>query len=100
MVSSEWDKFTDFWRDMGDSYKDTLTLDRIDTLKGYSKDNCRWVTMKEQNNNRFNNRNFTIGGVTMTLAQWSDASDVKNSTIRQRYYVYKWPIKRALGMEI
>ena len=32
------------------------TIDRIDNDKGYSPDNCRWVDMKVQNNNKSNNR--------------------------------------------
>jgi hypothetical protein len=34
---------------MANGYDDSLTLDRIDSTKGYSPDNCRWATYSEQN---------------------------------------------------
>lgn len=34
------------------------TLDRIDNLKGYSPDNCKWSTAKEQAKNRRPNRGW------------------------------------------
>ena len=33
-------------------YSDELTIDRINNDKGYSPDNCRWATMKEQRHNQ------------------------------------------------
>lgn len=33
-------------------YQDDLTIDRIDNDKGYSPDNCRWVTMADQSRNK------------------------------------------------
>lgn len=37
---------------MSHGYADNLTIDRIDNTKGYSPDNCRWITIQEQQKNR------------------------------------------------
>ena len=37
---------------MANGYQDDLSIDRIDNDKGYSPDNCRWETAKEQNRNK------------------------------------------------
>ena len=37
---------------MENGYRKELTIDRIDNEKGYSPDNCRWVTWAEQSRNR------------------------------------------------
>lgn len=90
-----WTGFKNFANDMADSYKDGLTLERIDNNKGYSKENCRWATHKEQNNNKRNNNFVFFHGLTKTLPQWAEFLGIKSSTIRQRYYVYGWTIERC-----
>ena len=59
-VCDKWRNFKGFIEDMGET-PDGLTLDRIDNDKGYSKDNCRWATYAEQNQNRrYNTLNLLL----------------------------------------
>ena len=52
-VCNEWiNSFENFLRDMGKAPSPNHQLDRIDNDKGYSPTNCRWVTPKENSNNR------------------------------------------------
>ena len=47
-----------------------MTIDRIDNDKDYCPENCRWVTMLEQSNNKKINVFFEYNNERKTLAQW------------------------------
>jgi len=55
-VCDRWLKFENFYADMGQR-PEGMQLDRIDNDKGYSPDNCRWVTPRE---NVLNSRRCSI----------------------------------------
>lgn len=88
--------FQNFLDDMG--CKPTLehTLDRIDNNKGYSKENCRWATKKEQMNNMTKNRTLTYNGETMNICQWAERIGLGADTIRNRIVNLKWSIEKSL----
>lgn len=50
--------------------KNKWTLDRIDADKGYSLDNCRWVTNTQQQNNKRADKPFEYNNETKTIKQW------------------------------
>lgn len=91
----KWKTFEGFLEDMGQR-PEGKTLDRIDNSKGYSKENCRWATMKEQQNNKNSNRIFTIKGLTKTMADWCEEYNVNYKLVECRVNKYKWDIEKAL----
>jgi hypothetical protein len=68
-VCDEWknsiDKFCEWAKNNG--YEKGLQLDRIDNSKGYSPDNCRFVTSKINNNNRDNTFFITYNNERISL---------------------------------
>ena len=82
----KWESFVGFQEDMSNGYQKGLTLERIDNSKGYSKQNCRWVTRKENNNNKRSNIVLEFQGKKMTLAYWAEHLGIKFGTLRARYY--------------
>jgi hypothetical protein len=83
-VCDRWrNDFAAFLEDMGERPPKT-SLDRIDSDKDYTPENCRWADIYIQNNNRRNNVFHTAGGETLTSAQWSNRLGIRNDTFRFR----------------
>ena len=65
-------------------YNDDLTIDRIKNEKGYDASNCRWVTMREQQNNKRSNHIVYLGEIGHTISEWSEILGIGKTTIRMR----------------
>lgn len=82
-VCDDWIKFENFLRDMG-KRPNGKTLDRIDNTKGYYKENCRWATPSEQQNNMRSNALIDVFGERMTITQASRLYNIGISCLRHR----------------
>lgn len=82
---SEWDTFWPFreWA-LANGYTDELSLDRIDVNKDYSPENCRWITMREQQSNKRTNIFIEHNGRKQTVAQWANELGILKETIMWR----------------
>lgn len=99
-VCEEWNDFSCFkkWA-LSNGYSDTLTLDRINNDKGYYPDNCRWITMQEQSNNRRTNHLVTYKGQTKTVVQWSTELGINRYTLFKRLQ-HNWSVEKALSTPV
>lgn len=57
-ICQDWMDFNKFCEDVGQRTGENYHLDRIDNDKGYYKENCRWVSPKENHRNKRNNKYF------------------------------------------
>lgn len=82
---------------MASGYKDGLTIDRIDVNGNYEPDNCRWITMKEQSNNRRSNHFITYKGKTQSLKKWAEEYEIDYYKLKNRINQLHWNIEKALS---
>lgn len=85
-VCKDWDESFSSFREwaLKNGYSEDKSIDRIDNDKGYSPDNCRWSTVKEQANNRRSNHVLEMNGEIHTIAEWADITGIAQCTILQR----------------
>lgn len=84
-VCERWKKFENFLEDMGPTYQHGLVLDRLDNNAGYSPENCRWATYRENaKNGRYS--------LEVDVQALSRQTGISVSTIYYRL-VHGWPVE-------
>lgn len=94
-ICARWkNNYQNFLDDMGIMTEGT-SLDRIDNNSGYSKENCRWATSREQNRNNRSNKLITEYGVTLCITEWAETLEVPRKRIESRMHL-GWSDHEAL----
>ena len=95
-ICKEWHSFEAFydWA-MANGYKEGLSIDRINNNGNYEPANCRWVTVKEQQNNRRNSHFIEAFGERHTIAEWAEITGLNYGTLKSRLK-RGWAVERAL----
>lgn len=97
-VCPEWDDFKEFYSwSVENGYREGLTIDRINNDGNYEPDNCRWVTMLVQENNKRNNHFVTYKGERMTVSQCARRANVSRNKLF--YRMSKWNMSADEAVE-
>lgn len=94
-IDPKWLKFKGFYEDMGDRPEGT-TLDRKDFNGNYTKENCRWATVDQQNNNTRYNVFVTYRGETLSLTHMAKKYGKNRDLVLNRYRIGGWSIEDAI----
>lgn len=85
-VCDEWkNNFQTFleWSE-NNGYNDTLSIDRIDNSKGYCPENCRWIPLNEQWDNKTTSVKYTFNGETHNMKEWCKILDFSYTLAKSR----------------
>ena len=100
-IINSWVKFENFWADMKEGYSDSLSIDRIDNSKGYSKENCRWANKITQNNNQRKNVVVEYKGKKITVSQLMRKLNLyTNSGVYYSRIKTGWSIEKTFSVPI
>ena len=93
VVCDRWlNSFENFYADMGLRPGDEFSIERRNVDGNYEPNNCYWATMLTQQNNKRNNRVYTVGDEIKTLTEWSRDVNINRTTIDER-------LKRGMSFE-
>lgn len=85
-VCERWQKFENFYADMGPRPGPEYSLDRIDNDGNYEPGNCQWAVKSQQNSNKRTNTYVTYQGKEYTVCGLADKLGIPRSTLQKHIW--------------
>lgn len=76
------------------------TIDRIDPYKGYYPENCRWITIQEQQRNKISNKIIEWQGKKYKLWELADKYNINQNTLYYRVFILKWTTEKSILQKV
>lgn len=95
-VCPQWLDFAKFLEDMGKKPFDAAQIDRSNNFIGYNKENCSWVTRKQNQRNTRSNRLIEYKGEVQPLVVFAERFGINKSTLHKRISRSDWSVKMAI----
>lgn len=82
-------------------YSDDLTLERVNNNGNYEPDNCTWIPILDQANNRRDTYKVWAFGELKTFKDWSNdyRCVVDRDLLKARVVVFDWEPEEAITIE-
>ena len=69
-------------------YENDLTIDRIDSSKDYSPENCRWISLVDNSKYKSTTKVTTVDGISHTGKEWAYVLKLGTNTINKMLKKY------------
>lgn len=100
-VCPEWQHYEPFrdWA-LSNGYEDGLSIEREDVNGNYTPDNCKWIPMSEQANNKRRTVHVEWDGETVTLRDLADQYGLERMILYCRIVKMGWSIEDAINRPV
>lgn len=93
------DGFSNFLSDMGPRPGKEYSIERMNNDLGYSPENCKWATKREQARNTRRNHYLTLNGRSQCLTAWAIELGVNMNALRSRLRM-GWSVEDVLTIPV
>ena len=89
-INEEWLKNPELFEQWAieHGYENDLTIDRIDTKRGYCPDNCRWITLQMNAKWKSTSHHIIVNGIEDTGRGWAKRLGFEKNYINKKYKKY------------